>query len=338
MKVKHRLQGFAVTDEVDKRTELLWAVVSVIVVVALVAGLAVAYLRPAGRIEYRAELAESGGVVAGTEVRVAGVPAGSVTRVELGEDAVAVSMSVDSAIFIGDQTSLEVRMLTVVGGAYVALLPAGSAPLGKATIPVERTGVPYALPEMIDAAADTAADVDGPRMRRLTVALTDSLTSSPGAVRTIIADVEQLTALLDVQQGQIERTAALGAEYTSALAVQQETLVEMINRIRAVLPVMVGYKDRGMLTYAALGEMVLYVGDILGEPYQRRLQQPAHELAATVTASRETADRMGEAIDRLRELVDGLAAFAEPSGVALDFGRQVIDADALCIPIAGRRC
>lgn len=336
--MRKRLEGFTVSDEVDDRTEVLWAVMALIVVAALIGGLALAYLRPVGRSEYRAELAESGGVVAGTEVRVAGIPVGSVTAVDLGADRVHVAMTVDSTIFVGDQTTLAVRMLTVVGGAYVALLPAGSAPLGTAPIPIERTAVPYSLPDVLDAAAGAAGEIDGGRMRDLTVSLTDSLKQAPGSVRNIVGDVDRLTALLNAQQNQISRTAELGAEYTTALAIQQQALVEMIGRIRAVLPVMVGYKDRGMATYAALGEMVLYVGDILGDPYQQRLAGPARELAGSVSAGREVAQRMDEAITRLRGLVDALAAVAQPTGFSLDFGDRLIDATSVCIPIAGRTC
>ena len=333
-----RLEDFTVSDEVDTRTEARWAVVALIVVAVMIGGLALAYLRPAGRAEYRAELSESGGVAVGTEVRVAGIPVGTVTAVDLGDERVHLAMSVDDAVFVGDQSTLEVRMLTVVGGAYVALLPAGSAPLGTAPIPAERTTVPYALPEVLDAAAGSAGEIDSRRMRDLTVSITDSLTQAPGSVRNIVGDVDRLTALLNSQQDQISRTAALGAEYTTALAIQRQALVEMIGRIRAVLPVMVGYKDRGMATYAALGEMVLYVGDILGEPYQQRLAGPARELAGSVSAGREVAQGMDEAIARLRSLVDTLAAVAQPTGVTLDFAGRLIDATSVCIPIAGRTC
>lgn len=333
-----RFQDFTVRDEVDRRTEGIWAVVALIVVAVLVVVIAVVYLRPPGRVEYRASLDESGGVVAGTEVRVAGIPVGKVTEVRLHDDRVDVAMSITGDVFGGDQTSLEVRMLTVVGGAYVALLPAGGKPLGDGVIPAGRTSVPYSTSEVLDAAAQTVEDIDAMTMRRAAITVTESLDSAPGSVRQIAGDVEKLTGLLDEQHRQVEAVASLGAEYTTELAAQQDLLREMIGRIRAVLPVMVGYKDRAIVTYDALGEMVLYVGDILGEPYEKRFKQPLHQIVDSASATKVTVEQMGEAIDSLKAMVDGLSAVAGPRGVTLDFGDLVIDDSTVCIPIAGRSC
>ena len=333
-----RLQDFAVSDEVGRRTQAMWAIVALGVVIVLVIVVGVLYLRPAGRAEYRAHMFESGGITSGTEVRVAGIPVGNVTEVTLADERVDVRLSVDSSVFVGDQSSLQVRMLTVVGGAYVALLPAGSKPLGLTAIPGERTSVPYSMSEVLDNAAKTATQIDATKMREAAVAATDALDSAPGAVQQIVPDVEKLTALLDDQQEQVKSLAALGSEYTSELAGEQQVLEQMIRRIRAVLPVMVGYKDRGIVTYDALAELVLYVGDILGEPYQKRFSGPLHRLVESASATKETADRMDGAITMLKSMVDKLSAAAHPNGVSADFGDQVLDSSVVCIPIAGRTC
>ena len=114
-------QNFVVRDEVDGKAETFWAIVALAVVAALVAVIAILYIHPTGQVEYRAQMTESGGIAAGTEVRVAGVPIGKVREVTLGagkdEGKVNVTMAVDDTVFVGDQTSLQVRMLTVVGGA-----------------------------------------------------------------------------------------------------------------------------------------------------------------------------------------------------------------------------
>lgn len=333
-----RLQDFAVSDEVGRRTQAMWAIVALVVVIVLVLVVGVFYLRPVGRAEYRAHMFESGGITSGTEVRVAGIPVGNVTDVTLADERVDVRLSVDSSVFVGDQTSLQVRMLTVVGGAYVALLPAGNEPLGDTVIPGDRTSVPYSMSEVLDNAAKTATKIDATKMRGAAVAATDALDSAPGAVQQTVPDVEKLTALLDDQQQQVRSLAALGSEYTSELAGEQQVLEQMIRRIRAVLPVMVGYQDRGIVTYDALAELVLYVGDILGEPYQKRFSGPLHRLVESASATKETADRMDGAITMLKSMVDKLSAAAHPNGVSADFGDQVLDSSVVCIPIAGRSC
>ncbi|HEY9311263.1 MlaD family protein [Williamsia sp.] len=333
-----QIQDFAARDEVPRRAEMLWAVGVVVVVAVLVAVVSVFYINPPGRVEYRAEMSESGGISAGTEVRVAGIPAGSVSEVTLAEDKVEVKLSVESSVFIGDQTSLEVRMLTVVGGAYVALVPAGGKPLGNNVIPIDRTTVPYSTAQVLDAAAHTVDDIDAQTLRKVSVSVTDSLDAAPGAVRGIMSDVEKLTSLINQQQDQIRGVAAIGDEYTTELVAHRETLQEMIRRIRAVLPVMVGYKDRGMVTYAALADMVLYVGDIFGEPYMTRIKPPLTELIGAADDTQAMAQRMDETITSLRGIADNLAGVLGPNGADLDFGDQVVDNTEICIPIAGRQC
>ena len=58
---------------------------------------------------------------------------------------VRVRARVDGDAFVGDQSQLEVRMLTVVGGYYVNIVPLGDAPLGAKPIPLERVTMPYNL-------------------------------------------------------------------------------------------------------------------------------------------------------------------------------------------------
>jgi len=333
-----RFEDFAVRDEVETRTATWWALVALALTAVLVVVLGFLYLRPPGRSELRALMNESGGIISGTEVRIAGIPVGNVTKVRLVDDKVEATLEVKTDVPIGDQTSMDVRMLTIVGGAFVALHPAGSGRLGTDPIPPDRITVPYSLSEVMDSAAKTATEIDATAMRRVAVTTGDMLKSKPGAVRSILSDVEKLTATLDQQQRQVSRVAALGAEYTTQLAAQQKTLEEMIRRIRAVLPVMIGYKDRGILTYDALGEMVLYVGDILGEPYEKRFKKPLHELVNSASGVQETVKRMGLAIDQLKSMVNRMSAAAHPNGINLDFGAQVIDDSVICIPIAGRTC
>lgn len=337
-------QNFVVRDEVDGKAETFWAIAALAVVAALVAVIAILYIHPTGQVEYRAQMTESGGIAAGTEVRVAGVPIGKVREVTLGagkdEGKVNVTMAVDDTVFVGDQTSLQVRMLTVVGGAYVALLPAGERRLGTSVIPPERTAVPYSTAEVIDDAAKLVPEIDTPKLRKVAVTMTDALDSAPGAVRGILSDVEKLTGLVNQQQNQIRSLADIGEEYTTKLADQKKVLVEMIRRIRAVLPVMVGYKDRGILTYNSLGDLVLYVGDVLGKPYMTEIKPQLDMLTDTASAEKtqKTIARMDTAITALKQIVDKLSAIVYPGGVKLDFSEQVIDDRIVCIPIAGRTC
>ena len=334
----NRWQEFSLREDATPRAQVLWAVGMVVALVTVTAVTSMLYLHPPGRVQVRAQMSETGGIAPGTEVRIAGIPVGTVGAVGLGDGHVDVTLDVDDTVFLGDRTSLDVRMLTVVGGAYVALVPSGTHPLGDNTIPVDRTSVPYSTAEVLDQAAEVSTEIDAATMRDTAVAVTDMLDREPGAVRGITSNVAELTELLDRQQDQLASLADLGAEYSAELAGQSDALREMIRRVRATLPVMVGYKDRGMVTFDALATLVLYMGDILDEPYTQRLQGPLTEAVASGSALGSLTADMGRAITQLRELVDRVSAVVDPQGVSMDFGDRVVDGTSLCIPIAGRAC
>lgn len=330
-----RLLGdFASRDEVTRRTQLMWAVGVIVVAVVLVVVLTVLYLRPPGRSEYRAVMSESGGITTSTEVRVGGIPVGKVLKVDLGDNQVDVTFSVDSSVFVGDQSSLQVRMLTIVGGTYLAVLPSGQQRL-EGPIPATRTSVPYSTAEVLDSAAGVVQGFDAQRLRQTAVTTTNDLNAAPGAIRGIIDSVETLTDLVNRQQSQITDLARLGNEYSRAAVDQRDLLVEMIKRIANVVPILLGYKDRGLATYAAFNTIVRSVGQILGSPYQTRVRPPLLQIFAAADQAKRISDRMDSAITTLQSIANRLSQIITPGGIRVG---QETATESYCIPIAGRTC
>lgn len=331
-------QDFVVSETADRRAQTWWAAGAVIVVAVLIAVTSILYLHPLGRANYHAVMDESGGIAAGTDVRVAGIVVGKVTAVSLNGDEVDVTMAVKSSVQLGDQTSLAVRMLTVVGGSYVALLPSGSKPLGHTAIPANRTSVPYSTAEVLNQAAHVVQGMDGNTLRNTTITVTDSLNSAPGAIRSIAANVATLTDLLNRQQQQLQSVANIGAEYSGRLAGARDTLQGFLLRTQRLLPLLIGYKDRGIITFDALDTLVNYFGDILGKPYQTTIKPPLYQLLATAQQTKNVTGRMNDGITQLRQIIDQISRVLYPNGATLDFGQQVASGTGICIPIAGRRC
>lgn len=330
-----RLLGdFATRDEVSRRSQLLWAVGVIVVVVVLVVVLTVLFLRPPGRSEYRAVMSETGGITTSTEVRVGGIPVGKVLKVQLGDDQVDVTFSVENSVFVGDQSSLQVRMLTIVGGTYLAVLPSGRERLTD-PIPATRTSVPYSTAEVLDSAAGVVQGFDANRLRQTAVTTTNYLNAAPGAIRGILDSVESLTDLVNRQQTQITDLARLGNEYSRAAVDQRDLLVEMINRIADVIPILIGYKDRGLTTYAALETIVRSVGQILGAPYQTRVRPPLLQIFAAADQAKRISDRMDTSITTLQAIADQLSRIVTPGGIRVG---QDTASPSYCIPIAGRTC
>ena len=81
----------------------------------------------------------------GDTVRIAGIVVGTVKDLSFEPDQIRVRARVKDDAFVGDQSQVQVRMLTVVGGYYVTIVPLGNAPLGTRSIPKERVTMPYSL-------------------------------------------------------------------------------------------------------------------------------------------------------------------------------------------------
>src|SRR6478752_5177483 len=80
---------------------------------------------------YYAAFAESGGLKANDEVRIAGVRVGKVESVALDGDHVEVKFRVDTDSGFGQDTRAEIKVKTLLGAMFLSLQPAGSGQLGE---------------------------------------------------------------------------------------------------------------------------------------------------------------------------------------------------------------
>ncbi|ETB30562.1 mammalian cell entry protein, partial [Mycobacterium avium subsp. hominissuis 10-5606] len=113
----------------------------------VVVGLAVGwlYVNPPNQQLVTFETDDAISVHPGDTVRIAGIVVGKVKDLAIEPHHVRVRASVDREAFVGDQSQVQVRMLTVVGGYYVTIISLGDAPLGSRPIPKERVTMPYSL-------------------------------------------------------------------------------------------------------------------------------------------------------------------------------------------------
>ncbi|WP_280316564.1 MlaD family protein [Nocardia wallacei] len=206
----------AVADEATKnRREIRYGIIGVVLVAALAIAAGVLYVAPLGKNTYTAELSEAQSVKAGDDIRVAGVPVGKVKSLELKPDRVLMRFTVDSEVFVGSESALDVRMLTIVGGNYVALFPSGREPLGDKAIPAERVRLPYSLVQTFQDAAQPLRQIDGDTLRRNLAALDTSIEQAPDSLRTTLDTLGTYIDALDRQRTQVSDAVAVADEYVT---------------------------------------------------------------------------------------------------------------------------
>ncbi|WP_280204288.1 MlaD family protein [Nocardia farcinica] len=202
-------------DAARTRREVRLGIVGVLAVVLGVVAAGVLYAVPLGKSTYTAELTEAQSVKVGDDVRLAGVTVGAVTSLELKPDRVVMRFTVDDDVFVGDQTSLDIRMLTLVGGHYVALFPAGTEPLGDGVIPADRVRLPYSLMETFQDATAPLREVNGDTLRRNLAELDRAVTDAPETLRTTLDTVGSYVDAIDRQRAQVSNAIAVADEYVT---------------------------------------------------------------------------------------------------------------------------
>jgi phospholipid/cholesterol/gamma-HCH transport system substrate-binding protein len=326
------------SEDADQRTQMWWAVVGGVVLVAVLAVVVTLYLRPPGTDRYHLQIPESGGLAAGDDVRIAGVPVGEVQTLALADDHVDVEFTVDSEHFIGDRTEVSIRMLTPVGGLYLALLPAGGEPL-TGPIPAERAQLPFLVTEMFAEADAVVAELDTAELRRALDATARTLEESPGALETTVSDIEAVMDVMARQKDQVEDLLSLSNEYLDTVNANQDLALEIIRGYAVLGPQMLAAEDDVKTFADGLAGLSGFLFDFLSGPYADKVEPIIPSLEEAAISADELQKSVGRALDSMTTTVRDLSAIAGPEGqVLIDQSGLTLDRPEVCLPTPGMRC
>ena len=320
---------------IRSRDECLGALV-VAVAAVLLAGTAIVYLHPTGTKTIAFEMTDAASVRDGEDVRVAGVSVGKVIKVSLQPATVRAEARIADSTFVGDRSRIEVRMLTAVGGYYVAVTPAGAAPLGTAVIPADRVSVPYSIADVLQAVPRVTSAVSGGDIDANLEQLANGLTHNAQSVGSLITGLDSIAQVMDRQRDQVRTILDLAQEYLRTFNTGREFIFDLIQRIATLLATYTTYRDGFNVTYQLLGDVMIRL-----IPEEKFYLNHKQELLATVTRVRQAIqnlrEQLGPTIDRLTAARSQLETWLTPQGMR-DIGGGVVMAQNLCIPLPGRSC
>jgi phospholipid/cholesterol/gamma-HCH transport system substrate-binding protein len=320
------------------RAQLVWALVSVVVVTLAFATVGVLYLRPPGYLTYRLLLPETGGLTAGDSVRIAGVKVGRVLSIRLDEDHVDVEFIVDSGQRLGDRTAVDVRMLTPVGGLYLALLPAGTQPL-RTPIPVERARLPFLVSELIPETVRVAEQIDTESLRKTLDAAAHALTDAPGAVRQAVSSLGAVVGALAEQKNQVQGLLELSNEYLGTVRDNEMLATEVIRAYAILGPQIVAARSQVEIFADKVTAVVGLLFDFLAGPYAEKLEPLFFPLERSRDLSRELLSSTDAVIAALTRTLEELSGSAGPEGRALiDQSGLTVHRPDVCLPVPGAGC
>jgi virulence factor Mce-like protein len=183
---------------------------------------------------YTLELADSVGLQPGNDVSIAGIRVGHVTGVKVVGDKVVVTVDVEAGQRLGDATTASVELATLLGTKYVALVPAGDAPLTGA-IPLSRTSVPFELPALLTQLGSSAGTFDQETIQKALATLTETMHAVQPSLQPLLDGLAQLSTTVAGKDKQLGSLLTASKTVTASLAEEDDRLVAVMGDADLVL-------------------------------------------------------------------------------------------------------
>jgi phospholipid/cholesterol/gamma-HCH transport system substrate-binding protein len=308
------------------------AALALLAVLAVIAGLL--YLSPPGQRAVVFYTDDAASLRSGEDVRIAGITVGKVKKLSMEPDKIKVTAMVDSDAFVGDQSQIQVRMLTVVGGYYVNVVSLGDRPLGSTAIPVERVKMPYNLMSALADATKITEEVDPQPIRESLDQIQAGI--NEGNVSTISAIIDAgnaLTATMERQRGQISNILDVSDEYLEALNGYTDQLRQMVSKIAILEQTLTVYSKGFASALTGMGD----IGDRFLKPFGAFW---VNNRDAFLQKVRDAQDRVQRWTDNNSRIIPRLRRVRDKINRMLDAQNAAPEllATNFCVPMPGSPC
>lgn len=225
--------------------------IGVIGIVATLALVGVAFdvqnLPPFRGTTYKAQFTEAGDLLAGDEVRIAGIRVGEVKKLKLDGSQVEVDFTVKGdGVQLGTATRAVIKLKTLVGSRYLEIDPDGPGTMNpKTPIPVTRTVSPFSINDAFNGLSNRASSIDAKQLSQSFEVLSSAFANTPGLNKqalvglsrlshTVASRDTQLQSLLSHTQ-QVVGTLNESDANLHILITQAASLLEDVQRRRTVI-------------------------------------------------------------------------------------------------------
>lgn len=310
-----------------------WGAAALVLSTVVTLVVAFLYVSPPGQRTVTFYTDDAASIHSGDQVRIAGIPVGKVMDLALEPNRVQVRARVDNYAFVGDESQVEVRMLTVVGGYYVNIISLGRAPLGNKPIPVARVKMPYNLMQTL---ADSTKITENIKAKPLKESLDQLQRGLNGD------NVESLSAVIDAGNSLMSTIERQRGQVTAILDLSNEYIQAFNN-----------YSD-GLRTIVRNASIAIQTLTIYGKQFGDGLAAFRHVLDALAPISYFYLNHRDKFLETVRNWLERARMWAEHNGVVIRAMREVRNkvervlgaqnappellATDICMPVPGSPC
>ncbi|HEY4022671.1 MAG TPA: MCE family protein [Pseudonocardiaceae bacterium] len=181
-----------------------------------------------GGTTYSADFTEDAGLRTGDDVRIAGVKVGKVTAIGLDGDHVKVSFQVKNA-WMGDQSTADIKIKTLLGAKYLAVDPQGSAALNpNAAIPTARTTSPYDVLDAFSGLSRTVGQLNTDQLSQSFEVLSQTFANTPANVRSALNGLSALSKTISSRDTQLAQLLSNTGQLSQTLASRDAQVQQLL--------------------------------------------------------------------------------------------------------------
>ncbi|MEV0619843.1 MCE family protein [Nonomuraea sp. NPDC050404] len=257
---------------------------------------------------------DSGGLRTGNDVRVAGVRVGKVTevRADYAQGNVVVTWKVDDGVRLGRATRADITLSNLLGGRYVKLSGAVSAPYldqlpeARRRIPVQRTGVPTLINDAVKDATRLVERLDTDAVDDLLTELGKLDVVKRGRVTRLLDNVGDLSDTISRSEPQLQRLIDNGTKIMDVLEKKDKQLGRLIDAIEVMLNELRRRRSELRTLLGDGSDLVRSTTRLINE-HERSLVKVLDDNAAITTRLRGSNERLNSLLAWAGPTFSGLA-------------------------------
>ena len=262
-----------------------------------------------GETSFTAVLSDTGGARTGDEVRVDGVPVGTIRGIELDGTTVEISFRANG-VTLGDQTRVEVRSDNALGSKYLDLDPAGSG--SYESVPLERTDPGYAVSEVLGDLTANNAEIDVDQVARSFESLSEVLSASPEEFAAALEGVSALSETIGSRDAQLELLLQSASSVSAVLADRNAQVLSLMDNSTVLFQEIEARRDTLSILFTevadAAAQLVAFADENRGT------------LATDLAAINQLATTLADYRDELEGVLTTFPNYARTLGEAVGSG------------------